>query len=174
MDAREVLGVGAKDNMYSVDKPYMELVRLYATALARAPYCVSKVIELLQRAVSANEALKWETWVEIVEIEDPVDDYSGKPSKEVLEQWLESYSLRNDLSYIEYEPDKKFRDKYFHGLDRVLLLVGGYHEIDLGDISEHDLDGRVRQGYLAEIKGNKKLAKQIYDSIGFKERKIKR
>ena len=65
------------------------------------------------------------------------------------------------------EPDKTFRDKWFHGKDRGLLAQGKWNLIDLGDISEHDHGGRVRQGYLAECRGDFETAQAIYDSIGF-------
>ena len=65
------------------------------------------------------------------------------------------------------EPHKTFRDKWFHGKDRELLAQGKWNEIVLGDISEHDHDGRVRQGYLAECRGDYETAQAIYDSIGF-------
>jgi hypothetical protein len=68
------------------------------------------------------------------------------------------------------EQDKLFRDKYFHGKDRELLAAGHFEEIDLGDISEHDIGGRIRQGYLAELHGDIQTARQIYASIGFTER----
>jgi hypothetical protein len=68
------------------------------------------------------------------------------------------------------EQDKIFRDKYFHGKDRELLAAGRFGEIDLGDISEHDIDGRIRQGYLAELRGDFETARAIYDSVGFTER----
>ena len=65
------------------------------------------------------------------------------------------------------EPNKGFRDKWFHGKDRELLAQGKWNEIDLGDVPEHDHDGRVRQGYLAECAGDFDTAQKIYDSIGF-------
>ena len=65
------------------------------------------------------------------------------------------------------EPDKAFRDKWFHGKDRELLAQGKWNLIDLGDISEHDHNGRVRQGYIAECCGDTEAAQEIYDSIGF-------
>ena len=65
------------------------------------------------------------------------------------------------------EPHKTFRDQWFHGKDRELLAQGNWHLIDLGDISEHDHDGRVRQGYLAECRGDYEIAQAIYDSLGF-------
>ena len=65
------------------------------------------------------------------------------------------------------EPNKGFRDKWFSGSDRELLRQGKWNEIDLGDISEHDHAGRVRQGYLAECRGDYETAQAIYDSIGF-------
>jgi hypothetical protein len=68
------------------------------------------------------------------------------------------------------EPDKTFRDKWFHGKDRELLAQGKWHLIDLGDVPEHDFDGRIRQGYLAELRGETDTARQIYDSVGFTER----
>jgi hypothetical protein len=68
------------------------------------------------------------------------------------------------------EQDKLFRDKYFHGKDRELLAAGRFEEIDLGDISEHDVGGRIRQGYLAELRGDTQTARQIYAGIGFTER----
>ena len=64
------------------------------------------------------------------------------------------------------EPHKAFRDKWFHDKDRELLLQGKWNEIDLGVISEHDHDGRVRQGYLAECRGDYETAQAIYDSVG--------
>lgn len=45
-------------------------------------------------------------------------------------------------------------------------------EIDLGDIPEHGIGGRIRQGYIAEWNGDKATTKAIYNSIGFKERKL--
>ena len=71
------------------------------------------------------------------------------------------------------EPNKGFRDKWFSGNDRELLRQGKWAEIDLGSrtesglISEHDHAGRVRQGYLAECRGDYETAQAIYDSIGF-------
>ena len=65
------------------------------------------------------------------------------------------------------EPHKAFRDKWFHGNDRELLRQGQWDKIDLGTIPEQDLDGRVRQGYLAECAGDVEAAQAIYDSIGF-------
>jgi len=64
------------------------------------------------------------------------------------------------------EPHKSFRDKWFRGKDRELLAQGKWNEIDLGDIPEADLDGRVRQGYLAECRGDYETAQAIYDSVG--------
>ena len=64
------------------------------------------------------------------------------------------------------EPHHVFRDKWFHGKDRELLRQGKWPEIDLGYISEHDCDGRVRQGYLAELRGDLETAQAIYESIG--------
>jgi hypothetical protein len=68
------------------------------------------------------------------------------------------------------EPDKAFRDKWFHGKDRELLAQGKWHMIDLGDVPEHDFDGRIRQGYLVELGGDMDTAQQIYASVGFAER----
>ena len=66
------------------------------------------------------------------------------------------------------EPNKGFRDKWFHGKDRELLAQGKWNEIDLGDISEHDIDWRIRQGHLAECRGDYETAQAIYDSVGLK------
>jgi len=65
------------------------------------------------------------------------------------------------------EPHKTFRDKWFHGNNREMLRQGKWHLIDLGTISEYDIDGRIRQGYLAECRGDYETAQAIYDSIGF-------
>ena len=65
------------------------------------------------------------------------------------------------------EPDKTFRDTWFHGKDRELLAQGQWHLIDPGGVLEHDIGGRVRQGYLAECRGEFETARAIYDSIGF-------
>ena len=73
----------------------------------------------------------------------------------------------NSPETIPNEPHKAFRDKWFSGKDRELLSQGKWKDIDLGDISEHDRDGRVRQGYLAELRGETETAQAIYDSIGF-------
>jgi hypothetical protein len=64
------------------------------------------------------------------------------------------------------EPHKSFRDKWFAGKNRELLRLGNWHLIELGVILEHDYDGRVRQGYLAECRGDYQTAQAIYDSIG--------
>jgi hypothetical protein len=65
------------------------------------------------------------------------------------------------------EPHTTFRDQWFHGKDRELLRQGNWHLIEPGDIPEHDLAGRIRQGYLAECGGDCERAQAIYDSIGF-------
>ena len=66
------------------------------------------------------------------------------------------------------EPNKGFRDKWFSGRDRELLVQGKWAEIDLGDVPEHDIDGHIRQGYLAECRGDYETAQKIYDSVGLK------
>ena len=71
---------------------------------------------------------------------------------------------------VNKEPDSEFRDIYFNGKDRDLLKQGQYQLIELGVISEHDIAGRVRQGYLAELRGDWETAANCYDSIGFTER----
>ena len=170
MDARKVLGASETDTMYTVKQ--WEPIKLYGQALVKAPYAVDKIRDLIDRAVSAFEAIKWEHWRDVVDSENPWDDYSGKPPKATLIQWLADYKGKDDLPFLENERDKAFRDRYFNGLNRVLLSVGGENEIDLGDISEHDVAGRIRQGYLAELRGDTEGAKAIYDSVGFTERKM--
>jgi hypothetical protein len=71
----------------------------------------------------------------------------------------------------EVEPDYDFRDRFFTRQNhRELLKEGKHHLIELGNIAEYDLAGRVRLGYLAELRGDYETAKNCYNSINFTER----
>ena len=71
----------------------------------------------------------------------------------------------------DVEPDIDFRDRFFSLRNfRTLLKEGKHHEIDLVYVAEYDLAGRVRQGYLAELRGDYETAKNCYDSVKFTER----
>lgn len=85
-----------------------------------------------------------------------MDDHGCEKSFEVSERdtvytvdkpYIAAIKLyRKAMAIAPYSVDKikAFRDKNFHGLDRVLWLVGAEREIDLCDIYEHDIDGRIR------------------------------
>ncbi len=172
MDARMVLGIPTDKELHTYDSERIcnSLIGMYNKLLADLPEEKEKLTQLIARAQTARDALIWEGWERTVQVEEPWNDYTGKPPHEKLRQMLADYAAAPDLDWVENEPDKEFRDRAFHGKDRVLLMLNHPECIDLGDISEHDTDGRIRQGYLAELCGEYDTARQIYESVGFTER----
>ena len=172
MDARKVLGIPADKELGTYDSESIcdSLVKIYRDILIEQSETKGKVTQLVARAEAARDALIWEGWERTVQYEEPWNDHTGKPPHDELVRMLKNYADTPETPWIETESDREFRNRFFHGKDRVLLLLDKSAAINLGDISEHDTDGRIRQGYLAELRGDTDTAAQIYDSVGFTER----
>lgn len=172
MNARKVLGIPADRELgtYGAEEISATLIGLYRELAAEIPDKKDKIAQLISRAQAACDALIWEGWERTVQFEEPWNDYTGKPPHEKLVRMLEEYAQAPDLDWLEKEPDRDFRNRLFHGKDRIRLMLDQPQRIELGDIPEQDLDGRIRQGYLAELGGDIEAARRIYGSAGFSGR----
>ncbi|MCF0117338.1 MAG: hypothetical protein HUJ61_04730 [Bacilli bacterium] len=75
------------------------------------------------------------------------------------------------LDFVENEPEKEFRDKYFIGANRAKLIFETYELIKLAPSQEEwTAEDYVRAGYVAEMLKDFATAEQHYKQANFHER----
>ncbi|MGM9969113.1 MAG: hypothetical protein ACI35S_01815 [Anaeroplasma sp.] len=79
--------------------------------------------------------------------------------------------IKKEVDKIDLnEEDKNYRDRFFTGLERVLLRYGRYDLVGYQRIPESSIEGMAKDAYLYELSGNYDKAIKYYTKLGFVER----